>query len=116
MAIRNLPSAYQLETSIIREITRSFDAGDRDHVTAKLANTGLPMGAVAPPPRVHAAILWLARGDRKKFDEALATACIDWRDTLAAAGLAGQNWKLELARRGIDCDGWSAGRSGPSGA
>lgn len=111
MTVRNLPAAYQLETSILREIERSFAVGDRDYVTAKLANTGLPMGAVAPPPRVHAAILLIARGDRARFDEALATACMDWRNTLAAAGLAGQGWKHELSKRGIDCAGWPSGRT-----
>ncbi len=112
--IRNLPAAYQLEASILREIQRSFAPEHRDHVTAKFANTGLPMGAVAPPPRVHAAILWLAKGDVSKFDQLLAAACADWRDTLAAAGLANQNWKLVLAKRGIDCEGWSSGPAGPA--
>jgi hypothetical protein len=106
MGVRNLPAAYQLEASILNEIRRSFAPEHRDYVTARLANTGLPMGAVAPPPRVHAAILLLAKGDLAKFDEALADACADWRETLAAAGLANQNWKTVLARRGIDCSGW----------
>ncbi|MDH4021839.1 MAG: hypothetical protein OEW88_08315 [Gammaproteobacteria bacterium] len=105
----NPPAAYTLEASIVKEIERSFAAADRDYISAKLANTGLPMGAVAPPPRVHAAILWLARGNRAKFDEVLAGACADWRDTLVAAGLASQNWKLVLDRRGIECEHWPAG-------
>ena len=67
MSVRNLPAAYQLEASILKEIQRSFAAEHRDYVTTKLANTGLPMGAVAPPPRVHAAILWLAKGNRGDF-------------------------------------------------
>jgi hypothetical protein len=103
-----------LEASIVKEIQRSFAAGDREYVTAKLASTGLPMGAVAPPPRVHAAILILANGERARFDDALAVACADWRDTLVAAGLANQNWKLVLAKRGIECDGWPAGSAGPA--
>lgn len=115
MSIRNLPAAYQLEASILKEIQRSFAAGHRDYVTAKLANTGLPMGAVAPPPRVHAAILLLAKGDLALFDAALAGACADWRDTLAAAGLANQNWKLVLEKHGIDCSKWPAGPAGPAG-
>ena len=114
MTVRNLPAAYQLEASILDAIRRSFAAGARDYVTARLANTGLPMGAVAPPPRVHAAILLLAAGDRAKFDDALASACGDWRDTLVAAGLASQNWKTVLARKGIDTTGWPTGPVGPA--
>jgi len=115
MSIRNLPAAYQLEASILKEIQRSFAPEHRDYVTTKLANTGLPMGAVAPPPRVHAAILLLAKGNLAKFDEVLAGACADWRDTLVAAGLANQNWKIVLDKRGIDCTGWPAGPAGPAG-
>lgn len=114
MTVRNLPAAYQLEASILKEIQRSFAAGHRDYVTTRLATTGLPMGAVAPPPRVHAAILLLAAGDVTKFDAALATACTDWRDTLVAAGLANQNWKAVLAKKGIDTAGWPTGPVGPA--
>ena len=114
MSVGKPSASYVLEASIVKEIQRSFAAADRDYVSAKLANTGLPMGAVAPPPRVHAAILWLAKGDRAKFDDVLASACADWRDTLVAAGLANQNWKLVLDKRGIDCESWPAGPSGPA--
>ena len=112
MSARTPPAASPLEASIVKEIQRTFAAADRDYVTAKLASTGLPMGAVAPSPRVHAAILWLAKGDRAKFDEVLAGACADWRDTLVAAGLANQNWKLVLDKRGIECSNWPAGTTG----
>jgi len=114
MSVRNLPAAYQLEASILKEIKRSFATEHRDYVIARLANTGLPMGAVAPPPRVHAAILWLAKGNLATFDEVLAGACADWRDTLAAAGLASQSWKLVLDKRGIDCSKWAVGPAGPT--
>jgi crotonobetainyl-CoA:carnitine CoA-transferase CaiB-like acyl-CoA transferase len=113
MSVRNLPAAYQLEASILKEIQRSFAVEHRDYVTARLANTGLPMGAVAPPPRVHAAVLLLAAGDVAKFDDTLAGACADWRQTLVAAGLANQNWKSLLARKGIDTAGWPTGPVGP---
>jgi crotonobetainyl-CoA:carnitine CoA-transferase CaiB-like acyl-CoA transferase len=115
MGIRTHNSAYQLEASILKEIQRSFAAEHRDYVTTKLASTGLPMGAVAPPPRVHAAILFLAKGDVARFDDALAQACGDWRDTLSAAGLANQNWKVVLQKRGIDCSAWPAGPASPAG-
>jgi hypothetical protein len=101
-----VPVCYQLEASILDEVRRSFAAEHRDYVAKQLANTGLPLGAVAPPPRVHAAILWLAKGDLARFDDALAGACANWRDTLVAAGLANQNWKLVLDKRGIDCASW----------
>jgi hypothetical protein len=106
--------AYTLEPSVLKEVERSFAPEHREHVIRQLAATGLPMGAVAPPPRVHAAILWLARGDVSRFDAALAGACVDWRDTLAAAGLANQNWKHVLRQRGIDCSSWPLGPQGPT--
>ncbi|MEO8445619.1 MAG: hypothetical protein ABI567_11495 [Gammaproteobacteria bacterium] len=115
MSARNVPAAYQLEPSILKEIQRSFAPAHRDYVMTTLANTGLPMGAVAPPPRVHAAILLLAKGDVAAFDTALGGACADWRDTLKAAGLGNQNWKLVLGKQGIECDSWPAGPSGSAG-
>lgn len=112
MSVRNLPTAYQLETSILRDIHRSFEVEHWDYITNRLATTGLPMGAIAPPPRVHAAILWLAKGEVAAFDTALAEACSDWRRTLAAAGLANQNWKKVLEKRRIDCLHWALVTSG----
>ena len=59
-----------------------------------------------PPPRVHAAVLWLAQGDIERFDRELNGACMDWRDTLVAAGLENEDWREVLSERGFDCSDW----------
>lgn len=64
------------------------------------------MARSAPPPRVHIAVIWLSKGDIKRFDYELEGACCDWRDTLVSADLAGEDWKQVLNGKGIDCEDW----------
>ena len=97
---------YILKASVEREIERTFAPEHVDYVKRRLSDQDLPMDRSAPPPRVHAAVLWLARGDVKRFDFELEGACSDWRDTLHAAGLASEDWKRVLTQRGVDCHDW----------
>ncbi len=98
--------AYVLRGSIERAIEKMFDVAQVDYVSERLRMAKLPLDLGAPPPRVHAAVLWLAQGDLDRFDRALGDACIDWRDTLVAAGLANDDWRDLLIQRGIDCTDW----------
>ncbi len=98
--------AYILKPSIEAAVERMFDADTGEYVKERLREAELPLDRGAPPPRVHAAVLWLARGDVERFDRALDDACMDWRDTLVAAGLAHEDWREVLAERGIDCSDW----------
>ncbi|MFE6485998.1 hypothetical protein ACFVGN_24130 [Streptomyces sp. NPDC057757] len=43
--------------------------------------------------RIHAAVLIVARGDRRGFDRALALGRTDWRDLLVGAGLGDEGWE-----------------------
>lgn len=47
--------------------------------------------------RMFAAVLRLAGGRLDRLDHAVALACSDWRDLLAAAGLAAADWPVVLA-------------------
>jgi len=98
--------SYVLKPSVEREIERTFAAEHVDYVKRRLSERELPMDRSAPPPRVHVAVVWLARGDVQRFDHELEGACFDWRDTLVAAGLANEDWRAVLTRRGIDCQDW----------
>ena len=98
--------AYALTESVRQEIDRIFSPEDVDYVRSRLAERELPMDRSAPPPRVHIAIIWLSKGDRKRFDCELEGACCDWRDTLVSAGLANEDWKDILTKKGIDCHDW----------
>jgi hypothetical protein len=97
---------YVLAKGVQQEIERTFAPEDQAHVRTSLAEQSLPLDRSAPPPRVHLAIIWLSKGDLKRFDRELDGAGRDWRDTLVAAGLANENWRSVLAARGIDCAGW----------
>ena len=97
---------YVLKASVEREVERTFAPEHVDYVKRQLAERELHMDFAAPPPRVHIAVLWLARGDIKRFDGELARACDDWRDTLLDAGLASEGWREVLQRRGIDSQDW----------
>ena len=98
--------AYTLTPSVQREIERTFAPEHVDYVRSRLAEQELPMGRSAPPPRVHVAVIWLSKGDIKRFDTELEGACCDWRDTLVSADLADEDWKRVLTHRGIDCEDW----------
>lgn len=98
--------AYTLKPAIEREIERIFAPEHVDYVRRKLRERELPWDSSAPPPRVHIAVLWLSKGDIKKFDCELEGACCDWRDTLTSAGLANENWRTILAQKGIDSHDW----------
>jgi hypothetical protein len=97
---------YILEPWVEREIERTFAPEHVDYVRRKLREQELPRDSSAPAPRVHVAVLWLAKGDITRFDYELAGACCDWRDTLLAAGLANEDWKSVLTQKGIDCHDW----------
>lgn len=98
--------AYKLKPSVLSEIERTFAPEHVGQVLEQLAARELPMERSAPAPRVHVAILWLAKGDLKRFKYELEGACCDWRDTLVAAGLANEDWRIILASKGIECADW----------
>ena len=83
-----------------------FDAETAEYVMERLREAELPLDRGAPPPRVHAAVLWLSQGDLDRFDRELDGACMDWRDTLVVAGLAYDDWREVLTDRGFDCHDW----------
>jgi hypothetical protein len=97
---------YTIAPAVKREIERSFPLEHVNYVQSALAERQLPMDRSAPPPRVHIAVIWLSKGDIKRFEHELEGACMDWRDTLVAAGLGNEDWKDVLAQRGIDCHDW----------
>ena len=98
--------AYTLPESIQREIERTFAPEDVEYVRSQLAGRELPFERSGPVPRVHIAVLWLSKGDRKRFDYELQGACCDWRDTLVAAGLENEDWREILRKKGVDCRDW----------
>ncbi len=93
---------YSLAPGVEDEIQRLFEPRDAAYVQSKLVATKLPREELAPPPRVHMAVLWLSGGDRKRFDTELERACCDWRDTLMAAGLANADWREVIKAKGIE--------------
>ena len=103
---------YVITPGVEAEIARSFEAEDFEYVRTKLAETELTWHESGPAPRIHIAVIWLARGDRKRFDYALEGATYDWRDTLVEAGLANADWPDILRKRGIDMTGIDLSGSG----
>ena len=97
---------YVLEAAVEREIGRAFPPEHVDYVKRRLSEQELSLGRSAHPARVHVAVVWLARGDVGRFDQALDGAARDWRDALVAAGLAHPDWRAVLAQRGIDAHDW----------
>jgi hypothetical protein len=97
---------YSLHPAIVKEARLLFGSQDIDYVLTKLADTPLPMERSGPPPRVHLAVIWLSKGERKWFDYQIGGAQCDWRDTLVEAGLANDDWRTIVSKRGIDCSDW----------
>lgn len=96
---------YVLTPGVESEIARTFKPEDVEYVRSRLSGTELTWDDIGPAPRIHIAVVWLASGDRKKFDYALEGATYDWRDTLMEAGLANADWPDILRKRGIDMAG-----------
>jgi hypothetical protein len=67
-----------------RVVRRDFPPADVAHVLSALEGYGKNSGH-REVPRVRLAILKLAHGNRKKLDQAIATADRDYRDVLAYA-------------------------------
>ena len=99
--------SYTLHPSTVKEAQRLFGPQDIDYVLAKLEHTPLwGMEGSAPPSRVHLAIIWLSKGDRRQFEREIKYASEDWRDTLVEAGLSEEDWRQVMQRRGIECSDW----------
>jgi hypothetical protein len=96
---------YVLTPGVESEIARIFKPEDVEYVRAMLSETELPWDRSGPAPRIHLAILLLARGDKKRLEYELGGATSDWRDTLVEAGLGNGDWPDVLRRRGVDLAG-----------
>jgi len=72
--------------TVRQQARRLFTPADAEEVIAAFNATELPLIA-NNGERVYLAILLLSRGDMERFRRELRQAKIDWRDTLAAAGL-----------------------------
>jgi hypothetical protein len=77
---------------VARALARTFDAATARHLGEKFAAAVLP-SVNQDRDRVFLAIVILSRGDARRALRELAEAQKDWRDTLCAAGLEGENWR-----------------------
>jgi len=90
------------QSRLDRRIRRDFPApGSAGSVLEQLA--GLPRRAgyddeMLASERVQAAIVLLAAGDIGRLRRAVDLAAADWRDVLVAAGLADEDWPVQLDR------------------
>jgi hypothetical protein len=92
---------YTLTESVQREIERTFAPEHWDYVRSRFAGCGLPMDRSAPPPRVHIAVIWLSKGDLKRFDSELESAWFNVRFLHAAIGQRlGQQVALRIIGKG----------------
>ncbi len=91
-------------TDLVRQQARMMIAPDEaDLVISELETTLIPLvDDGTAPERIHLAILFLADGDLREFDQTLNRGKMDFRDTLVAAGLAHADWPAVLRNRGID--------------
>ncbi len=91
-------------TDLVRQQARMMFAPDEaDLVISELETTLIPLvDDGTAPERIHLAILFLADGDLREFDQTLNRGKMDFRDTLVAAGLAHADWPAVLRSRGID--------------
>jgi phosphoribosylformimino-5-aminoimidazole carboxamide ribotide isomerase len=90
------PAETLLTARVRRRVERDYPGADRD--TALDLLVGLDLGSsragreAAGRERIHAALLMLAGGDVRRLASEAAEAARDWRDTLVAADLAGDDW------------------------
>ena len=91
-------------TDLVRQQARKlFAPGEADLVISELEPTRIPLvDDGTAPERIHLAILYLADGDLREFDQTLNRGRMDFRDILVAAGLAEADWPAVLRSRGIE--------------
>jgi hypothetical protein len=95
-----------LKLSIVELIDRTFAARDTAAVKQKLRVQLKEVSENPLRPRIQVAIILLSQGDIDRIDQFINHACLDWRDTLVAAGLENQDWKDKLLQLGVDCTDW----------
>jgi hypothetical protein len=84
------------ESRLARRVLGDFpEPGSAPEVLRLLADLAARGGMLASE-RVQAAVVLLADGDFPRLRQALDRAAIDWRDVLAAAGLADADWARRL--------------------
>ena len=69
---------------------------DPDAVLSALRNLPHEAYGGQDPERVQAALVLLAEGSRKRFDEGLELLGKDWRDVLVWGGLGNADWPERL--------------------
>lgn len=73
-----------------RRIERDFPAPDSAAAAAEM------IAAASESERIQAAVVFRARGHLDRLRDACDLAKLDWRDVLARAGLAEENWRSRL--------------------
>lgn len=86
-----------------KEVHARFEYPENQYVERLLEATAIPF--LETPgrerDRVHLAILLRAQGDFDQFARSLATAAIDYRDLLMAAGMGHADWPHVLQAAGF---------------
>jgi hypothetical protein len=84
------------ESRLARRVQGDFpEPGSAPEVLRLLADLAARGGMLASE-RVQTAVVLLADGDFRRLRQALERAATDWRDVLAAAGLADAGWRRHL--------------------
>ena len=78
-----------------RRVERDFGAAS-ETVLRRLAALDLPLAEGQSRERIQAAVIAGAGGDMSTFATFVEVAEYDWRDVLAAAGLADADWPARL--------------------
>jgi hypothetical protein len=86
------------ETRLERRIRRDFpEPGSAPEIIRLLDDLPRRTGSkIHGGERVQAAIVLLARGDIRRFRDAVTLSTQDWRDVLVAADLAHDDWPARL--------------------
>lgn len=86
----------EVSPRLSRWVERHFPVGSAEEVLASLG--GLPSGVVGGQDieRIQASLVIRTGGDWPAFQERLALAATDWRDSLVGAGLGNEDWRHVL--------------------
>lgn len=93
-----------LDPAVRLDLDNRFSTQDVSKAQELLETTHLPLLKDIPSldrARIHMAAIKISNGNLKKFEQAVTLARTDWRDLLAVAGLAGEDWQQVLVREGF---------------
>lgn len=86
----------EISQRLRQRIERDFEPGSREEVVRVVTDLSPEALGRQDSERVLAAVVVSSQGEWWRFEDAVATLNMDWRDALVSGGLAHEDWRERL--------------------